>query len=64
MEDFHAANLADVQMKALNQIIRQALYDGVSLIEDDGPGRDKALSYLIDMIPDYWEIPDDASRIV
>lgn len=64
LEDFHVANLSDAQMKDLNQIIRQALYDAISLIEEDGPDRDRALSYLIGMIPDYWEIPDDTSRIV
>lgn len=64
LEDFHVANLSDAQMKDLNQIMRQALYDVISLIEEDGPDRDRALSYLIGMIPDYWEIPDDTSRIV
>ena len=59
IEDFHVAHLSDEQMKELNQLIRQALYDIVSIIEDDYDSRKGQLlmSLLVDSIPSYWEIP-------
>lgn len=61
MEDFHAHNLSNAQMKELNQLIRQALYNIVTIIETDEADvwRDRTLSHLVGMIPDYWELPKD-----
>lgn len=64
MEDFHIENLSDTQMKQLNPIIRQAIFDIVSLTntppvkKSDKKRADQTLEWLIRMIPDYWEIPE------
>jgi hypothetical protein len=50
-------------MKLMNQTVRQAFFDVVGLIERAGPQGDPSIDYLIDMIPDYWEIPGDGRRI-
>lgn len=50
-------------MPELNKTIRQALYDAVSLIESDGVERDPELAYVVTMIPNSWEVPDDGGRI-
>ncbi|MFF8186164.1 hypothetical protein ACF044_02765 [Microbacterium sp. NPDC016588] len=58
IEDFHVKHLSDAQMAELNPIIRQALYDGIVMMDNDNdPNFVRNLSYLISMIPDYWEIP-------
>lgn len=65
MEDFHCKNLSDDQMKELNQIIRQAIYDGQELLRiglsDDASGVKSAYSRAVQFgfmsIPDYWEPP-------
>ncbi|SIS19394.1 hypothetical protein SAMN05880568_3450 [Microbacterium sp. RURRCA19A] len=58
MEDFHVKHLSDAQMAELNPVIRQAIYDAIVMIENDNnPNFARNLSYLISMIPDYWEIP-------
>ena len=65
MEDFHVKHLSDVEMKELNMIVRQALYDIVSLIEDEStPWRGLDLNHLAAMVPDYWEIPADNQPII
>ncbi len=63
IEDFHVAHLTDSQMKDLNQIIRQSLYDIVSIIEDEEDNQ-AMLSYLVAQVPDYWEIPADDYPII
>lgn len=63
MEGFHVDHLSDVQMAELNVIIRQALFDVVSMIERPADNED-ATAYLIKMIPDYWEVPSDEQQIV
>jgi predicted DNA-binding protein YlxM (UPF0122 family) len=58
MEDFHVKYLSDSQMAELNPLIRQALYDAITLIEDnDNERRNQRIEYLVEMIPDYWESP-------
>jgi len=64
MEDFHVRHLTDAQMKEINMIVRQGLYDIVSMIEDDDDGDDQTLNYLVAQIPDYWEIPSDGPSIL
>ena len=67
MEDFHAKHLSDTQMKELNPIIRQAIYDVVSFTNQ--PPKTKlerrqaaqAINWLTMMIPDYWEVPEKTS---
>lgn len=59
LEDFHVANLSGGQMKELNQIVRYAIYDAVELIEpmDGDEKKGSFFEYLVEMVPDYWEIP-------
>jgi len=58
MDDFHVKHLSDAQMAVLNPIIRQALYDGIVMMDNDNDANVvRNLSPLISMIPDYWEIP-------
>ncbi|OBA68234.1 hypothetical protein A5780_08775 [Nocardia sp. 852002-20019_SCH5090214] len=64
MEDFHAEHLTDEQMKQLNPIIRQAVFDAVNLlahVKEKGEKADELaytqLAFQIGLIPDYWEIP-------
>lgn len=61
LEDFHVANLSDSQMKELNQLLRQALYNATSILETDESDvwRERMMGYLVGMIPDYWEVPED-----
>lgn len=67
MEDFHVDNLSDAQMKQLNQIIRQAVFDVVSLTntppktETDKKQATQAIDWLVKMTPDYWEVPEKTS---
>jgi len=67
MEDFHVDNLSDAQMKQLNQIIRQAIFDVVILTNEEPKTRTdkeqatRVMDWLIRMIPDYWELPDKTS---
>lgn len=68
MEDFHVEHLSDAQMKQLNPIIRQAIFDIVSLTskqpetEADQKKAAQAIDWLVKMVPDYWEIPKKTSR--
>lgn len=62
MEDFHFKHLSDEQMAELNPIIRQALFDVITIIEDDDRDRQaESMGYLVGMIPPYWEVPDKPS---
>ncbi len=67
MEDFHSEHLSDAQMKELNPIIRQAIFDVVSLTntppktETDKKQVNQAIDWLVKMTPDYWEIPEKSS---
>jgi hypothetical protein len=65
MEDLHVKHLSDAEMKELNMITRQALYDILSTIEDKSdPQRLVSLNHLAGMVPDYWEIPADDNPII
>jgi hypothetical protein len=65
LEDFHVAHLSDAQMKELNKIIRQALYEVVTLVEDDkSDNYQLGLHWLVAQIPDYWEVPGDGRKII
>lgn len=62
MEDFHFRHLSDEQMAELNPILRQALFDVITIIEDDDLDRQaESMDYLVGMIPPYWEVPDKPS---
>ena len=65
MEDFHVAHLSDVQMKELNPLIRDAIYDAMTLIETMKGDRQKEFffGWLVASIPDYWEIPVGTDRL-
>lgn len=68
MEDFHAEHLSDAQMKILNQIIRQAIFDVVSFTNTPPKtelaqlqARD-AIQWLAMRVPADWEIPDKTTE--
>lgn len=67
MEDFHVANLSDTQMKELNPIIRQAIFDVVSFTNQFPKTKTarrqaaQAINWLTMMVPDYWEVPKKTS---
>lgn len=66
MEDFHCKHLSDAQMKELNPIIRQAIYNillFLKLAESEEPSLYKfAAKEIIDfqklLLPDHWELPN------
>lgn len=66
MENFHVKYLSDKQMKELNPIIRNAIYEALQILNIYGYGKPKKYSkladmyheYLLRMIPDYWEKPN------
>lgn len=66
MEDFHAKQLTDDQMKELNPIIRNAVYSALVLLTYAGDESDVAkhqnaiagVSRLLMMVPKYWEEPE------
>ena len=65
MEDFHCKHLTDEQMKELNPIIRQAIYDISIFIKHANNCKDAdeqlmcqhTIESLIRSIPDNWELP-------
>lgn len=59
MEDFHCANLTDVQMEELNPIIRDAIYTVLYACEhhDSEEWCDRYLEAQRRLIPSYWEEP-------
>ena len=67
MENFHFEHLSDEQMNELNPIIRQAIYDILSYFNptsNDANNCEKIvaqdhINYLIQSIPDYWELPNE-----
>jgi hypothetical protein len=51
-------------MKELNQIIRQAIYDALGVIDNKANSTEdveSAGAWLVARVPDYWEIPDKSS---
>ena len=61
MEGFHAEYLDDGQMKELNQIIRQAVFDVLFCLRQAPQLSSKPIRQLVLAIPYYWEIPDTPS---
>ena len=67
MEDFHCQHLSDEQMKELNPIIRQALYEMFRCLSPTTTKKSSiekkytraTINYLIQMIPNYWELPSE-----
>ncbi|MDE3076694.1 MAG: hypothetical protein KGJ86_14850 [Chloroflexota bacterium] len=65
LEDFHVKHLTDAQMKELNPIIRNAIYDALLLTEEGllqqmaagevPPAMQQSVGFLAALIPDYWE---------
>lgn len=66
LEDFHVKHLSDGQMKELNQLIRQGLWDILTMLElfaEDEPGAIVGWHQLVAEIPACWEIPSDTERV-
>jgi len=65
MEDFHCRHLSDDQMRALNPIIRKAIYQALRQLYFLKKGTKKqrlvaiqSVHHLFLLLPDYWEDPD------
>lgn len=59
IEDFHIAHLSDKQMKELNPLIRNSLYNALHCISHYAY-QENAKAYYdfqVERIPDYWEDP-------
>lgn len=59
MEDFHGHHLSDKQMKELNPLIRDAVYNALyahAHFETSSKAR-RFVQYHTEMIPSYWELP-------
>lgn len=67
MESFHSEHLSDEQMKELNPIIRQAIYNMLRFVEIASKKNNSAMKraaikeieFQIMLIPDYWEMPSE-----
>lgn len=67
MEGFQAVHLSDEQMRELNPIIRQAIYNiwryiDLASQEQNGAKKvyaTKVINFQIGLIPDYWELPTE-----
>lgn len=58
IEDFHVEHLTDDQMKQLNPLIRQGIYQALVVIEQNCEWNNmatKMMQWLEMMIPEYWE---------
>jgi hypothetical protein len=60
MEDFHSQHLTDDQMRALNPIIRNALYTGRQALRhyERSEGARSFADFQKMLIPKYWEQPE------
>jgi hypothetical protein len=60
MENFHANNLTDHQMRQLNPLIRNAVYTALYALAhiDELPAIRAYVLFNLQMIPDYWEPPE------
>lgn len=59
LEDFHCRHLSDAQMKELNPLIREAIYNAFyahAHFETSTQAR-RFVQYHTEMIPSYWEMP-------
>lgn len=63
MEDFHCKHLSDSQMKELNPIIRQAVYDILTYLKlaDTESLAQNIIDFQTMLIPSYWELPNPNS---
>jgi hypothetical protein len=63
MENFHIKHLSQAQMKELNILIRQGIYNGLEIIRRAGKLKKnkwgEIMSAVFVSIPDYWEAPND-----
>lgn len=59
MEDFHAENLSDKQMRQLNPIVRDAIYNSLTALVnyDKNQGFKNFIDYHVLALPDDWEDP-------
>ncbi len=60
MEDFHVAQLSQEQMKELNHLIRNAVYNALFAISysDRIPACAQEVNMMALTVPDYWEPPE------
>ena len=72
MEGFHSEHLSDSQMKELNPIIRQAVYNILTYLklanptnnnDENKPAAERILNEHAKQIPEYWELPDQSVPI-
>ena len=67
METFHCRHLSDEQMKELNPIIRQAIYNMLRYVNiatyskniDETITAADVIEFQVHSIPDYWELPSE-----
>ncbi|MBS1779879.1 MAG: hypothetical protein JST70_11180 [Bacteroidetes bacterium] len=59
IEDFHVAHLSDRQMKELNPLIREAIYNALFAIAnyEQHPSLKNFIDFHVMSIPEYWEVP-------
>lgn len=60
MEDFHVKHLTDAQMKELNPLIRNAIYEMLQLLAEMNAGNlkaQRAVEFIWSSIPQCWESP-------
>ena len=61
MEEFHCEHLTDRQMKQLNPIIRQGIYEALCVLDTTNPQRRRdILQEIAISIPQYWESPAES----
>lgn len=60
MEQFHVENLSDAQMKQLNPLIRNSIYEALLAIAKSNKNINCAriVDFLFKSIPPYWEMPE------
>lgn len=59
MEEFHCRHLSDEQMKELNPLIRDAVYNALYAYAhfETSPEARRFVQYHTDAVPSYWEMP-------
>lgn len=59
LEDFHCRHLSDAQMKELNPLIREAIYNALYAYShfETSSRAQRFVQYHTTMIPSYWELP-------
>ena len=62
MEDFHCEHLTNAQMAELNPIIREGIMQGLLALADNSEHNIRLTQMLFNMIPDYWEIPEEVLK--